>query len=143
MKDIQLLLPSLLSDSAVFENMADVDWPAVYSMLVQQGVAAVAWDNVQRAMTEGGILPEQQLSKTQKIQWALATESIVKKYKLRKDLSIEISNIWAREGIKTYGLKGWALSTYYPKPELRECGDFDCWLGNDFQRGNQIVSNEK
>ena len=53
-----------------------VDWSAVYSMLVQQGVAAVAWDNVQRAMTEGGILPEQQLSKTQKIQWALAVEQV-------------------------------------------------------------------
>lgn len=100
---------------------------------------AIAWDEVMRAMAEGSIAPEKQPSKGVKLQWAIEAENIVKRYQRRKHLSIEIADIWADEGIKTYGLKGWALSTYYPKPELREYGDFDCWLGDDFQRGNQIA----
>lgn len=88
------------------------------------------------------ILPEfsvNDIPRNLKLRWALATENIIKQYHYRKQLSIEIADIWAKEGIKTYGLKGWALSTYYPKPELRECGDFDCYLGDDFERGNEVA----
>lgn len=88
------------------------------------------------------ILPEfsvDDIPRNLKLRWALATENIIKQYHRRKALSIEIADIWAKEGIKTYGLKGWALSTYYPKPELRECGDFDCYLGDDFERGNEVA----
>lgn len=88
------------------------------------------------------ILPEfsvDDIPRNLKLRWALATENIIKQYHYRKQLSIEIADIWAKEGIKTYGLKGWALSTYYPKPELRECGDFDCYLGDDFERGNEVA----
>lgn len=79
------------------------------------------------------------IPKQEKIKWALTVENVIKQYNNRKQLSIEIADIWAKEGIKTYGLKGWALSVYYPKPELREYGDFDCYLGVDFERGNQVA----
>ena len=110
-----------------------------YSLSSRQGIAAIACDYMQQAIAEGRILTDQQPSKAQKIQWALAVEKIIEQYNRRKQLSIEIADIWANEGIKTYGLKGWALSTYYPKPELREYGDFDCYLGADFELGNQLA----
>jgi hypothetical protein len=69
----------------------------------------------------------------------LAIENAIKQYCCRRRLSEEIADIWANEGIKTYCLKGWAVSTYYPDPKLREWGDFDCWLGDNFERGNQIA----
>ena len=100
------------------------------------GVSAIVMDNI----SDCKIPPEHQLSKAEKIKWALTVENIISQYHRRKALFIEIADIWAQEGIKTYGLKGWALSTYYPKPELRECGDFDCWLGEDFSRGNEIAT---
>ena len=46
---------------------------------------------------------------------------------------------FAAAGIKTYCLKGLALSHCYPKPELRESGDFDCYLDGDFDRGNKVA----
>ena len=140
LKDNSLIsLPSLLPGSAVFENMVEVDYAALHSFAMAQGVVAIVWDEVLRAIAAGEIETAQQPSRAQKMQWAIEAENIVNQYQRRKHLSIEIADIWAEKGIKTYGLKGWALSTYYPKPELRECGDFDCWLGNDFQRGNQIA----
>ena len=111
----------------------------LYSISTQQGIAAIVWDKVLQTVSENNSLPEYLLSRPLKIQWALAVENIIKKYNHLKQLSIEIADIWAREGIKTYGLKGWALSTYYPKPELREFGDFDCYLGPDFERGNKLA----
>ena len=104
-----------------------------------QGISALVWDNIQQAITDCKISTEQQLSKVGKIKLALTVENIILQYHRRKALSIEIADIWAKEGIKTYGLKGWALSTYYPKPELREFGDFDCYLGADFERGNKVA----
>ncbi|MBQ8438519.1 MAG: nucleotidyltransferase family protein [Alistipes sp.] len=110
-----------------------------YTVASSQGVVAIVWDDILQAIDEGQIPLEQQPTKAEKIRWVLAVENIIKQYHRRKALSIEIADIWAQEGIKTYGLKGWALSTYYPKPELRECGDFDCYLGADFARGNEIA----
>ena len=111
----------------------------LYSISTQQGIAAIVWDKVLQTVSENNSLPEYLLSRPLKIQWALAVENIIKQYIRRKQLSIEIADVWARAGIKTYSLKGWALSTYYPKPELREFGDFDCWVGSDFNRSNQIA----
>ena len=111
----------------------------LYSISTQQGIAAIVWDKVLQTVANNNALPEWQLSRPLKIQWALAVENIIKKYNHLKQLSIEIADVWAREGIKTYGLKGWALSTYYPKPELREFGDFDCYLGVNFTRGNDVA----
>ena len=134
-----ILLPSLLSDSAVFENMVDVDWSAVYSALVQQGVAAVAWDNVQRAMTEGGILPEQQLSKTQKIQWALAVEQVERKYHRQKRVIEKLATFFAEHNIKLMILKGYGLSLNYPMPEHRPCSDVDIWLFEEVQQADGSI----
>ena len=103
------------------------------------GASAILWDSFQRNIADGKISAEQQPSKAEEMKWALTVENIISQYHRRKALSIEIAEIWAQQGIKTYGLKGWALSTYYPKPELCKCGDFDCRLGEDFSRGNEIA----
>ena len=111
----------------------------IYSQACIQGISAIVWNKILQAISDASIPIEHQPTKAQKIQWALAIENIIKQYNHRKQLSLEVADIWAKEGIKIYGLKGWALSTYYPKPELREFGDFDCYLGADFERGNKLA----
>lgn len=124
-------------------------WDNIYRISQVQGVSAIigtdllSSGNVKSLAEVFLILVDQcchdAISKSIKLQWALTIENIIKQYNYRKLCSIAIADLWANEGIKTYGLKGWALSTYYPKPELRECGDFDCYLGADFARGNEIA----
>lgn len=145
LKDNSLIfLPNLLSGSAFLGLRSGgcgyvIDMSLLYSFAIAQGIVSIVWDELQRVMAEGEILLVWQLSKVQKLKWAIEAENIIKQYHRRKQLSAEFADICAREGIKTYGLKGWALSTYYPKPELRECGDFDCYLGADFERGNKVA----
>lgn len=117
------------------DRMLDYRFCNSYSFAKDQGLLVVVWDYIKHDLLED----QSNLSQKVKFQWALTVENIIKQYKYRKQISIEIADIWAHEGIKTYCLKGWALSTYYPKPELRECGDFDCYLGDDFLQGNEIA----
>lgn len=126
-------------NSALSGNIAAVDWSYIIPLVTGQGISALVWDNIQQAITDCQIPTGQQQSKAEKIKRVLTVENIIKQYRQRKALSIEIADIWAQEGVKTYCLKGWALSTYYPKPELREFGDFDCYLGADFERGNKVA----
>lgn len=118
-------------------NVDEYQW--LYYQSISQGVSAIVGDNILHNISEEALSTKLQVPKNLKIQWYLAIENTAKQYYCRRQLSKEIADIWAKEGIKTYGLKGWALSTYYPNPELRECGDFDCWLGGDFEKGNRVA----
>lgn len=108
----------MLPNFVVYDNKVAYDWPHIYTFSAKQNIAAIVWDYIQQAMTDCKIPTRQQPSKAEKIQWVITVEDIIKQYNNRELLSAEIADIWAQEGIEMYGLKGWALSTYYSKPEL-------------------------
>lgn len=122
---------------ALFDEQLDFDH--LYSLAVAQGLTAYVWDDVSRRLSSGE-LESGAISKKLKLRWALASESIVKRYHQQQALSQEFADRMLREGIRVYSLKGLSLSQYYPRPELRECGGFDCWVGDDFQRCNQLAA---
>ena len=124
------LTTSIVCNKYVEENSGE----ALYKLYAKNGIIATMYEAIEDLYNYGI-----NISKDTKIIWAISVEHIIKQYHCRKQLSAEFADICAREGIKTYGLKGWALSTYYPKPELREFGDFDCYLGADFERGNKVA----
>lgn len=109
------------------------EWRGVYDAAVRGGVCALVWDAVQRL--DKTMWPPREL----RLQWGVGASVIASGYEDRKAKILELTDRWAEAGIKTYCLKGLALSQYYPKPELRESGDFDCWLGDDFDRGNKLA----
>ena len=109
------------------------EWCSVYDAAVRGGVCALVWDAVQRL--DKALWPPREL----RLRWGVGASMIAAGYDDRKAKIFELTDRWAEAGIKTYCLKGLALSHYYPKPELRESGDFDCWLGGDFERGNDVA----
>lgn len=109
------------------------EWRAVYEAAVRGGECALVWDAVQRL--DKTLWPPRDL----RLQWGVGASMIAAGYDDRKARIFELTDRWVEAGIKTYCLKGLALSHYYPKPELRESGDFDCWLGGDFERGNKVA----
>lgn len=113
--------------------LSDDEWRAVYEAAVHGGVCALVWDAVQRL--DKSLWPPRGL----RLQWGVGASVIASGYEDRKARILELTDRWAEAGIKTYCLKGLALSHCYPKPELRESGDFDCWLGDDFDRGNKVA----
>lgn len=50
-----------------------------------------------------------------------------------------IQRRWEEGGIRTMLMKGLAIGSYYPEPKHRCPGDIDCYLFNDYARGNELA----
>ena len=110
----------------------------LYSFASAQGLTAFLWEYVYQQLLSGK-LDADKLPVNLKFRWALASDNIIKRYHQQRTLSFEFAGKMAEYGIRVYGLKGLSLSKYYPRPELRECGDFDCWMDDDFERSNLLA----
>ena len=113
--------------------LSEEEWLEVYASAVRGGVCALVWNAVQRL--DRSLWPQRGL----RLRWGVSADAIASGYEDRAAKIFELTDHFATAGIKTYCLKGLALSHYYPKPELRESGDFDCYLGRDFERGNKVA----
>lgn len=133
-----LLLRASLNKTPVDEqlvaNLSQEDWKQLYRMSARQGVLALVYETVSQLPVDR--LPPRVLN----IQWALGSEAIENRYKNQYALSKAIAELWSRQGIRIAVLKGMSLSRYYPVPEHRECGDFDCYLFGDYDKGNKIAA---
>ena len=129
--NVMYMLPILLNDSAVFRSICKtnyVDWSGLNAISAQQNISAIVWDNIQQAISDGLIPIEQQPTKAQKIQWALATEQVERKYARQKAVIAKLARFFAEHDIKMMILKGYGLSLNYPVPNHRLCSDVDIWL---------------
>lgn len=113
--------------------LSEAEWLEVYAAAVRGGVCALVWDSVLRL--ERSLWPPREL----RLRWGVSADAIASGYEDRAAKIFELTDHFAAAGIKTYCLKGLALSHCYPKPELRESGDFDCYLNGDFDRGNEVA----
>lgn len=109
------------------------EWEHIYKTAARQGVLAVVYEAVSR-------LPDtQRPPRKLNLQWALSVDAIENRYKLQYERARQLSELWGDAGIKTAVLKGMSVSRYYPVPEHRECGDFDCYLFGAYARGNEVA----
>ena len=110
-----------------------IDWSTLYTISARQNIVAITWDSIQQSMEDGALPVDQQPSKVQKIQWALATEQIEQKYARQKSVITKLSRFFAEHGIRMMILKGYGLSLNYPVPNHRPCSDVDIWLFEERQ----------
>ena len=115
-----------------------VSWQSVYAMARKQGVLAVAFDGLVMLFEQdkefAKVFPQ-----SLKLQWINAAFHIENRYDYAKKVCSELTGKWAEQGIKTLCLKGMAISTLYPVSNHRECGDFDCYLYDNYAKGNAIA----
>lgn len=111
----------------------NINWSSLYTFSAKQNIAAIVWDYIQQAVTEGKIPTEQQPSKAQKIQWAMAVEQVEKKYERQKRVIVKLARFFAKHNIKLMILKGYGHSLNYPMPNHRPCSDADIWLFEEQQ----------
>lgn len=112
-------------------SLCDKEWHDLYKLSAQHGVLAMVYDSLSSSM--------HYLPRTLKIQWALGAEKIVRRYINQEKHIKELGDILFQNGINTVVLKGLGISQYYPNPSYRECGDFDCFLFEDFRKGNETI----
>lgn len=119
-----------------------IDWDAIETLAVVQGLSAVVLDGIERLPLDKR--PPQELL----LEWigkVLQNESI---YASQQKSARKMASLFHDNSIRTYILKGTIVSECYPKPEHRlsadiDCyllpdkGEFDAWsLGNDLIKGN-------
>ena len=108
--------------------MVEVDYAALHSFAMAQGVVAIVWDEVLRAIAAGEIGAEKQPSRAVRMQWALAVEQVERRYSKQKQVIEKLARFFAEHDIKMMILKGYGLSLNYPVPNHRPCSDVDIWL---------------
>ena len=122
-------------DSAGFEG---ISWSGVYALAQRQGVLAIAFDGLTKLFEQDREFAKA-FPQSLKFRWINATFNIEQRYERQLRLSAELAGKWAESGIQTFCLKGLAISSYYPEPTHRECGDLDCFLPNNYERGNVVA----
>ena len=116
------------------------DLSSLYPIAMSQGVVAIVWDNIQRAIAVGEIEAEQQPSKGVKLQWALAAEQVERKYLRQVQVIEKLARFFAEHDIKMMILKGYGLSLNYPVPNHRPCSDVDVWLFEEVQNPDGSIA---
>lgn len=127
--DEQSLCPS-------FDGWSNEDWVSLMKLSTKQGVSAIVYNTISDKINNS------QISRGVKLNWALQSEQIEQRTRQQRETAEDVASIWDKKGIKSVVLKGIGLSPYYPTPWLRECGDFDCYLFNDYDKGIDIVLSE-
>ena len=112
------------------------DWLDIYTISVKHNISAIVWDDIQQTIADGLVPAEQQPTKAQKIQFALATERIEKTYARQKAVIAKLAHFFAGYNIKMMILKGYGLSLNYPVPNHRPCSDIDIWLFEEREKPN-------
>lgn len=118
-----------------FENVA---WAEVYKLARKQGVLAIAFDGLAKLFEYDKTFAKS-FPQMLKLQWINAVFSIEQRHEQQRAVCAELAEKWAKQGVKTLCMKGLAFSTFYPVPSHRECGDFDCYLYDDYKKGNDIA----
>lgn len=104
-----------------FNQATAEDWLQCYRLAVRQGVAALAWEGIERLPME--YCPPLDV----KLSWALKEKKQLEKYRKHCRVVDELVRLYAKHGIATMVLKGVGLSRLYPVPAHREGGDIDIY----------------
>ena len=140
-----LLRLGLETSTTEEENLSDFimlpasHWARLGGFAQEQGVLGVVLDGIDRLeATSYGATRE--LSKEQKLEWI---GSVMQGYEAGniQQLAVvdTIQHRWAEEGIRMMLMKGQANGTYYPEPKHRAPGDIDCYLFEDYVKGNELA----
>ena len=138
---LQLLSIAINRKSFIVDD--NVDWRNVLLLAQKQGVRGLAYEALELLKQENEActcFPD----RTTLMQWYAQTAFVEKMFVQHVALAKDVVELWKQHGIKTVVFKGLAHSRYYPKPEHREFGDFDCYLidaygERAYRQGNEVA----
>ena len=107
-----------------------VDWPALVALATEQGVAAIAYDGLQKCYDADPrlLLPLDKEFKQVKYDWFGAVLNVEMQCETQWKAVTELGSKFRSAGLRTLVLKGFAVSECYPEPRHRYSCDFDCFL---------------
>lgn len=130
------------NDPTDFEYCDATCWQSIYALALRQGVLAIAWDGLQRLISEGKIPAERQPDRSVRIVWACNVDRTEKIYAKQRSAITALAGFYAVHDIRMMVLKGYGLSLLYPRPEHRPCGDIDIWLYGQQRQADLFLRTE-
>ncbi len=121
-------------------DVSNQEWDEIYQLGVAQGVAAIQFVGLQSLYKKNGVPPSSSLpTPKMKMQWFAHTMLVENRCSSQLKTASELANRYAGNGIRTVVLKGIVAGANYPQPNLRPCGDLDCFLMGDYEKGNAVA----
>ena len=119
-------------------------WQKLRDMSERQGVAAIALDGLNRLVQDYGkesispSIPADEW-KLVMLEWMGHLLMMEQTNEVQKDVMEELAKKWVDAGCKVMVMKGQANGTFYPHPNHRSKGDIDCYLFENYAKGNDIA----
>lgn len=145
MKELFALLRIGLGNSTPEEeNLSDFimmhaqQWAWLGDKAMKQGVLGIGLDGIDSlGATPYG--PTRDLPTQLKLEWIGQVMQIEQGNRHQIEVMNELAQQWINEGCRVMVFKGQANSLYYPKPGHRNPGDIDCYLFENYAKGNDIA----
>lgn len=111
-----------------------IDWNILMDYASEQGLLAWVWDGICKMGMQD------HLSRQQRINWGLSAQEIWDRYNMQKAVLVNLISECQINNMRLLLLKGIGLSTLYPNPKSRPCGDIDIFLFDDYEKGNELFA---
>lgn len=126
------------------ENLSDFivltadKWARIGDLARKQGVLGIMLDGIDKLeATRYGLTRE--LTTAQKLEWIGEFLQIEQRNRQQVVVMNDLACKWKRQGCRVMVMKGQANGVFYPKSEHRNPGDIDCYLFENYARGNDIA----
>lgn len=129
------------------ENLSDFivltadKWVRIGDLARKQGVSGILLDGVDKLETTRYGLTRK-LTAAQKLEWIGEVLQIEQRNRQQVVVMNDLACKWKRQGCRVMVMKGQANGGFYSKPEHRNPGDIDCYLFENYARGNDIARQE-
>lgn len=128
--------------------LTEQDWKEVKIMAEIQGVSAIVLDGIITIEDSSG--PGHKAERIVKGDWwkSFIIEWIGQMIKIEQanqrqvEIMKDLSSKWQVEGCKVMVFKGQANGAFYPKSDHRTPGDIDCYLFENYNKGNIVAKAE-
>ena len=126
------------------ESLSDKEWRKLCELSERQGVSAIAVDGLNKLFEKCG---QQKLGTNMSpaewqlflLEWMGSMLVLEQSNKNQFEVMDRLSKKWTEAGCRVMVMKGQANAVLYPRPEHRSTGDIDCYLFENYAKGNEIA----
>lgn len=134
------LSPITTAEAETLKSCGAEEWRAMADLAVKQSVAGVFFDGIQHLYrTYGDVLPKEDWAREVKGRLFGITMQLEQRNRKQVAVMNKVGSFLKRHGCQMMVMKGQACATMYPNPLHRSIGDIDCYLYDDYEKGNELI----
>lgn len=114
------------------------EWTQLGVLAEKQGVLGIVMDGIERCHTDYTDSTAN-LPLELKLEWIGETLQIEQSNQQQIAVMNDLAEKWSQKGCRVMVMKGQANGAFYPRPNHRSPGDIDCYLFDDYAKGNVIA----